>query len=461
MKAPFPWHGGKSRHAKRIWQELGDPKVYAEPFAGSLAVLLNRPPSAHGNLREVVCDKDANIVNFWRAMQAAPENVARWADWPTFHHDLNARHRWIQETNAERAERIRADMDYFDPKAAGVWAWGVSNWIGGGFGTKAVLKKDGDPWDEQSYVHKQGVKAGAEPVDFVPVIRRGQGAQVQVRNTQPHAGNDSHTGAPSAQGLQMGRLLSAVPRDFVPKMNDHPAGYGAQVQVQDKRPEMSEHLKGRGVQPQVRNGQAPGVPRNTQPQAGNDGHTGSPTARGVAMGRLMTDVPRDGMPKVINDWRGGTGVNMQRRDASPSADRWQAGERLLSWFYQLQRRLLKVYVLDRDWTSAVTRTVLCDTPSAPAPSIAVFLDPPYRTDTGRADTLYAGDDAATDVAKDAYTWAVEHGDRYRIAYAMHSGDFPVPPGWRSFDQSIRSASGHSDRIIFSPTCAGGDQGRLL
>ena len=40
LSAPFPYYGGKARIAESVWRELGDVTVYAEPFAGSLAVLL-------------------------------------------------------------------------------------------------------------------------------------------------------------------------------------------------------------------------------------------------------------------------------------------------------------------------------------------------------------------------------------------------------------------------------------
>jgi hypothetical protein len=35
-KAPFPWFGGKSRVADDIWQRLGRPAQYIEPFCGRL-----------------------------------------------------------------------------------------------------------------------------------------------------------------------------------------------------------------------------------------------------------------------------------------------------------------------------------------------------------------------------------------------------------------------------------------
>jgi len=129
LRAPFPWFGGKSRAASRVWAALGDPPNYVEPFAGSLAVLLSRPPS-HGT--ETVNDLDCYLANFWRALAADPEHVARWADWPVNEADLLARHRWLLAQSDFR-ERMRADADYHDAKIAGWWVWGLCSWIGSGW----------------------------------------------------------------------------------------------------------------------------------------------------------------------------------------------------------------------------------------------------------------------------------------------------------------------------------------
>lgn len=43
LRAPFPWFGGKRRVAAQVWEALGAVDNYVEPFAGSLAVLLERP----------------------------------------------------------------------------------------------------------------------------------------------------------------------------------------------------------------------------------------------------------------------------------------------------------------------------------------------------------------------------------------------------------------------------------
>ena len=130
LRAPFPWFGGKSRAAHLIWERFGDVANYIEPFAGSLAVLLARPTPPR---IETVNDLDCNVANFWRAVQADPEAVAKFADWPVNEADLHARHRWLVAQLPAHRERMTTDPDYFDAKIAGWWAWGLSIWIGSGW----------------------------------------------------------------------------------------------------------------------------------------------------------------------------------------------------------------------------------------------------------------------------------------------------------------------------------------
>jgi len=61
MKAPFPYFGGKSTVADVVWQALGQPKHYIEPFFGSGAVLLNRPDYNPVKHMETICDKDGYV----------------------------------------------------------------------------------------------------------------------------------------------------------------------------------------------------------------------------------------------------------------------------------------------------------------------------------------------------------------------------------------------------------------
>ena len=130
LQAPFPWFGGKSRAAPLIWDALGDVTNYVEPFAGSLAVLLNRP---HAPQIETVNDKDSFLSNVWRAIQADPDAVAHWADWPVNEADQHAIHTWLVNQREEFTARLLGDPDYYDAKVAGRWLYGICCWIGSGW----------------------------------------------------------------------------------------------------------------------------------------------------------------------------------------------------------------------------------------------------------------------------------------------------------------------------------------
>jgi DNA adenine methylase len=131
LRAPFPWFGGKRRVADVVWRAFGvDCPNYIEPFFGSGAVLLARPGGA-GKI-ETINDADRYLANFWRAVSADPEGVARWADWPVNEADLHARHKWLVN-QVEFRERMHTDPDFYDVKIAGWWVWGLCQWIGGGW----------------------------------------------------------------------------------------------------------------------------------------------------------------------------------------------------------------------------------------------------------------------------------------------------------------------------------------
>ena len=95
-----------------------------------------------------------------------------------------------------------------------------------------------------------------------------------------------------------------------------------------------------------------------------------------------------------------------------------------------------------------------------------MLDPPYRTER-RSASLYGSDADGTsdDVAVASYDWAVEHGERYRIAYCCHAGDFPVPAGWEALESTFkgqrRGTDGTRDQVMFSPKCREELRGSLL
>ena len=312
-RAPFPYAGSKTRLATQINQRLGArADVYCEPFCGSLAVLLHRKPAR----REIVSDTSGLLVNLWRAMAAEPAEVAKWADWPTFHQDLTARQIWLARWSHENAARLSADAEYYDTRAAGWWCWGKCAWIG-------------NAWCLAT--------PGAGSIDC-----EDENCGDEVYDARPQAGsNFSHSG-----------------------------------------------------------------------------------------------------------------VSMQ---AGPIENR---REYLVRWFESLQERLRRVITLNRDWTAAVTPTMLCDTPNERRLRRAVFLDPPYRK-RGRHARLYESDvdGTSTETAEASYRWAIDHGDRYRIAYCAHDDDFALPERWTALTTKP-SGNHRGETIMFSPTCESAAQGRL-
>lgn len=132
-KAPFPWFGGKRKAAAEVWARFGTVENYVEPFFGSGACLLARPRPFDGPETVNVNDLDGMVANFWRALQAAPHEVARHADWPVNENDLHARHAWLLARKPSLQPRLEGDPEFYDAKIAGWWVWGVSCWIGSGF----------------------------------------------------------------------------------------------------------------------------------------------------------------------------------------------------------------------------------------------------------------------------------------------------------------------------------------
>lgn len=65
ISPPITWFGGKSKLAARIVGHFPDHRTYVEPFGGSAAVLLAKPPSPV----EVYNDIDHNLVNLFRVLR--------------------------------------------------------------------------------------------------------------------------------------------------------------------------------------------------------------------------------------------------------------------------------------------------------------------------------------------------------------------------------------------------------
>jgi DNA adenine methylase len=69
----FGWYGGKFSHLEWLLPLLPSAHHYCEPFAGSAAVLLNRPPSPI----ETYNDVDGEVVNFFRVLRDQGPEIER------------------------------------------------------------------------------------------------------------------------------------------------------------------------------------------------------------------------------------------------------------------------------------------------------------------------------------------------------------------------------------------------
>jgi DNA adenine methylase len=134
IKAPFTYFGGKSAVAATVWKRMGDVSNLVEPFFGSGAFLLSRPNWTPGTKWLETCnDINGYVSNFWRAVAADPDAVARHSAWPVTENDLHARHMWLLQQKERLAPQLEGDPDWCDVKVAGWWVWGMCAWIGQGF----------------------------------------------------------------------------------------------------------------------------------------------------------------------------------------------------------------------------------------------------------------------------------------------------------------------------------------
>lgn len=174
LVAPFPYFGGKRRAVDAVVAAIGDVANYVEPFCGSAAILLGSPTRKV----ETINDADGFVANFWRAIAADHEAVARHIQWPVIEADIEARHAWL----VARSERLRwalEDPDYYDAKIAGWWAWGACCWIGSGWCSgKGPHRHDGAHFGSGAAAH--GVH---KKIPHVGDAGRG------VNRQMPHVGN--------------------------------------------------------------------------------------------------------------------------------------------------------------------------------------------------------------------------------------------------------------------------------
>ena len=135
-----------------------------------------------------MCETSGLLSNWWRACRLDPDGTAKWLTWPTDHLMLEARRRylWRWRENRANSEKLADDESWFDAKAAGIYAWVLSQEIGpfrprpteGLGGRPAIVGGSGSP------ARGAGVQVQS-PAGQMPHIysnlQSGQGVQTQKR----------------------------------------------------------------------------------------------------------------------------------------------------------------------------------------------------------------------------------------------------------------------------------------
>ena len=182
LRAPFPYFGGKYRAASLVWDALGDPGGYVEPFAGSAAVLLGRPENSVRRV-ETINDADGWLINTWRAIQLSPDETAEACWGPVSEVDYHARLAYLQERRGpELISWLEGDPENHDPKLAAWWLYVVSCGIGDPWG--------GGPWRvvEGHLVNTSGTQ-GRESTGVNRELPHLGNAGRGIHRALPHLGN--------------------------------------------------------------------------------------------------------------------------------------------------------------------------------------------------------------------------------------------------------------------------------
>ena len=89
----------------------------------------NPDPTTH---IETINDADGLVANVWRALQADPDAVAKYCDYPVNHADLAARKRVLIAEKDTLLPKLIDSPDFYDTRLAGYWIWAACCWIGSG-----------------------------------------------------------------------------------------------------------------------------------------------------------------------------------------------------------------------------------------------------------------------------------------------------------------------------------------
>ncbi len=103
LRPPINYFGSKVRLAPWIATLLPAHRCYIEPFFGSGAVLFAKPPSVH----EIVSDRNAAVVNFFRVLRERPRDLARACTLTPYARDEYAAAAVFDDSDVDEVEAAR------------------------------------------------------------------------------------------------------------------------------------------------------------------------------------------------------------------------------------------------------------------------------------------------------------------------------------------------------------------
>jgi hypothetical protein len=355
---------------------------------------------------ETICDKDGFVANCWRGMQFAPDELARYCDWPVNHADLNARRKYLND-NSGLLLRLCEDPEYYDAKMAGYWIWAMSCWIG----------------------------SGLTRPDSMPRVDGEVGVN-QFRGKHPHLANDG-------RGVNQQAAVQDLSRNR-PQVALH-GGVPALCQI----PEECRDGKGINNQIPLLNHET-GVCRRPHVDNAGVGVNKSGVCRRPCFGAsgahgvhktTLTEEPAGPLPDVRDPYTPG----------------------LYDWFRQLSERLRRVRVVCGDWNRVCGGDWQDDRGTC-----GIFMDPPYDPEKCNRDPKIYSEESAT-VANDVREWCRARGDKktYRIVLAGYYEEHVslLDNGWTVYKWSAHGGfanrgkgktqgeeNRHKEALFFSPHC---------
>ena len=430
QKAPFPWYGGKRHAAPTVWRELGDVAHYCELFAGSCAVLLERPhPCNRPYFSETVNDDCGLLINALRAIQLYPQATAEAASWYVSECDVHARHLALLDwVNTQPLDLLMGNPHWCDPVMGGYYLYGLSAWIGSGWCSGK------GPWQ-------------LDPTSG-RIVKRGQPG---VSRQLPHVSNDGQgVHRPQTREPGVSRKLPHVSND----------GQGVH-RPQTREPGVSRQLphvsdNGRGVH--HAGTREPGVSRQLPHVSNNGRGVHRPQTREPG---VMPATPSP--PGLPDTWEAAVEADY----AATEGFHPMTMPELRRWFAFLSARLRHVRLLHGDWTRLATTGALKTLMVRQKQGVCgIFIDPPYSRQE-RNPGLYRVDATAErDLATECRTWCLAHGDDpdYRIVLAGFAGEGHEELeayGWRCVswftEGHLRGGMGEQqqrERLWASPGCLG-------